>query len=554
MERTDSQISELREDMERLELGTTDVIPASPSEGSIDNLIDDGDYSYSHAAYTTAGVTPGAAGDDNNRAFNWYRIERATALMVEDNAHALKGPAHSLFGAETADTPRWDKANGWAELGETGAIAWDICCPLPHNFIISGWRYNLQMICRLRTSTALPAPIQFAWAFHDNTNTAPAPRVIQGAPLTLSGGVFGPPGATTRNYKLIIDTDQGGQVESNVLTINNAPAALSAANGVNLSWPVIPGFTRVTIYASVAGATFIAGFVGNGAGAFTDTGQNFGAVGGGFPSVADTVAKAYAVARRNFEPSTEWLMATFTIFVPQTYNASLTTGRQWLRGSVLGLMGDPHQLQIDRIGVSTGTGIWSPSTHDKNVQSLPSTSITSSQQQPPFSGGPPPGDGEGRIACSTFDTLIDVCDEDGSNARKIELGAIDEDAVAAGTYLLNRHGYPTRVRRSRIGWSNLILSIQTANGAGRRCSPSDLWLVAGGPASGTPAQRLTEGTEVLTRKNGSVQSSEIVRYSPTVRGEEVRILETEGTHDDERVYWAGDAAAHNAKPESPNIF
>lgn len=550
MERTDSQVRELREDMDRLELGTTDVIPSPPSDGSIDNLIDDGDYSYSHAAYTTAGVTPGAAGDDNNRAFNWYRIERATPLMVEDNVHALKGPAHSLFGAETADTPRWDKANGWAELGETGGTAWDICCPLPHNFVIPGWRYNLQMLCRLRTSTALPGAIQLAWAFHDNTNTPPAPRVIQGAPLTLSGGVFGGTGATTRQYKLIIDTDQGGQVESDILTINNAPAVLSATNGVNLSWLQIPGFTRVTIYVTVAGATFIAGFVGNGAGAFQDTGQNFGAVLGGFPSVTDTVAKAYAVAR-NFAPTTEWQRADFTIFVPQNYNASLTTGRQWLRGSVIGLMGDPHQLQIDRIGVSTGTGVWSPSARDKIVTSLPSTTMTSSQQQPPGSGFSPPGDGEGRIACSTFDTPIDVCDHDGKNPRKVDLGEIDDEAIARGIYLVSaKNKRPNRVTKQRTAFAKVIVTIKTKNGSGRRCSESDLWLLVNGPEAGTPARRLSKGVEVWTRQNGSVKPSEITVYSKSRKGEQVRILETDG----DRTYWAGDAGAHNAKLESPNIF
>jgi hypothetical protein len=397
------------------------------------------------------------------------------------------------------------------------------------------------MLFRLRTATALPAPIQFFWSLWDNTNTAPAPRIIQGSAFTLTGATYGPLGATTRNYKLIIDTDQGGQVESNVLPINNAPAVLTADNGVTLTWPRYPGFTKVTIYVTVGGASFIVGIIGNGAAAFVDTGQVVAPV-AVVPSVTDTVAKAYAVAL-NFTPSIDWQLCNFSIFAPQTYNASLTTDKQWLRGGVLGLMGDPHQLQIDRIGLSTGNGVWDPSAHDKSVKSGPSTSVTSSTQGPP-SAGPLPDDGEGNVACSTLDTLLDVCERDGSNERKVELGEIDDEAIERGLYLVStRRKRPNRVRRQRTAWSEAIYTIKTKNGAGRRCSPSDLWLTVNGSAEGTSARRLCEGTEVWTRKDGSVQASEITLYSVSVRGENVRILETDG----DRTYWAGDAGAHNAK-------
>lgn len=400
-EGANSQIRELREEMDQLETAIP-FIPPPTTNADIVNIIPNSDWNWSHDAFLNPGITPATAGDDNNRAFNWYRIERATALMVEDNAHSLKGPTHSLAAAESTDTPQWSKTNGWAELGEAGGVPWDICCPIPNNVITPSMRFLLQMIFRLRTATALPGVIEFFWSLWDNTNTVPAPRIIQGSAFDLSGGVFGPLGATTRTYKLIVDTDQGGQVESDVLVINNAPAVLSASNGVGLTWDRYPGFTNVTIYVTVGGASFIVGIVGNGAAAFTDTGQDLGPV-GSVPSVTDTVAKAQAVAH-NFVPTQDWQHITFSIFVPQTYNYSLTTGRQWLRGGVLGLMGDGRQLQIDRIGLSTGNGVWAAAAFDQNAKSPSSTSQTSSTQGPPFSGAPP-DDGEGRVNRQFFDQL-----------------------------------------------------------------------------------------------------------------------------------------------------
>lgn len=546
IERTESLGRDLRSDIVRVGLQIPRIRPAT-NDAAIVNLIDNSDFNWSDIAYTTAGVTPATAGDDNNRAYHWYRIERATALLVEDDAHSLKGSAHSLFAGETADTPRWNKTEGWAELGGTGGTAWDIYCPLPTKFATPGQRFRLQMIFRLRTSTASPGALKFFWSLWDNTNTPPAPEIIKGSAFTLSGNTFGPVGGTARSYKLIVDVDNGTQVESTVLALVNTPAVLTAANGVALTWDRYAGFTRVTVYVTEGGVSSIAGIIGNGANAFNDTGQRLGTV-AGVPSITGTVAQAYAETI-SFEPTLDWLGAVFSIAVPPTYDFSLTTGKQFLRGGVIGAMGDGHQLQIDRIGLSFGDGLWSPSIRDQNAQSDPSTSQTSSTQGPSFSGGDPPNDGEGRVACSTLDTLLDLCDEDGSNERQAELRTVDDEAIKRGVYLVGGAGQPNRVRRQHIEWSSTIVSIRTANGAGRRCSPSDLWLLAAGPETGTPARRLFKGLEVLTRINGSIQPSEIVRYSVRHKREQVRYLELEGTTgtNDDHIFWAGQAGAHNVK-------
>lgn len=530
----------LQGQIERLTLLAPEV-PAVSSSPDIVNLADNTDWNWSTDAFLNAGITPGTAGDLNNRAYNWYRMQRATALLVEDDANSLKGPLHSLFAGETDDTPRWSKTDGWAELGETGATPWDICSPLPNNFVTPGMRFYIQMIARLRTGTVSPGALKFFWALCDNTNSAPAPQIIKGSALPLDGATYGPTGATTRDYKLIVTTDYGNQVESTVKSVTNTPVTLSPTNGVALSWPRYPGFTQVEIYVTEGGATFLVYIIGNGASAFNDVGQRLGPV-AAIPSVTDTQAKAYSETRE-FTPTTDWTPWDFTVIVPQTYNFSLTTGKQWLRGGVIGLMGDPHQLQIDRLGVATGYGVWSPSARDRNAASLPSTTQTSSTQGPPAGGGEPPGDGDGGLRCSTLDTEVDVCDRDGGNERKVLLGEIEQQNVPDGIYLVGKTGRPNRIRKVSIGWSDLIVTIKTRNGAGRRCSPSDLWLTVNGPSSGIAARRLSEGMEVFTRKDGVIAPSEIMLYSLSTKGEEVRILETDGDH----TYWAGDAGCHNMK-------
>lgn len=543
--RSESQDRALRDRLDNLEESIPTPIPVT-NDAAIDNLIDDSDYNYSDDAFRNAGITPGAAGDANNRAYNWFRIQRATALLVEDDAHSLKGAAHSLFGGETNDTPRWSKTDGWAELGTAPAgVDWDICCPLPNNFITPSMRFYVQMLARLRTGTALPGEVRFFWSFYDNTNTAPRPDLIRGGTFALNGAVYGPVAATTRTYKLIVSTDYGTQVESTVKVVNNAPAVLTPANGVALNWERYRGFTNVEIYVTVAGASFLVGIIGNGDNSFNDVGQTLGPV-AAVPSVAGNTPVALALTRPgDFTPTQDWDGWDFTISVPQTYNFGNTTGKQWLRGGVMGAMGEGHQLEIDRIGVSTGPGKWSISANDRNAKSLPSSTQTGSTQGPPTGGGGQ-GDGEGGPKCSTLETPIQVCDRDGKNECDTPLRDVVE-----GDYLVPRTGRPNRVKAVKPGWSEIIITIETANGSRRRCSPSDLWIVEGGPPTGTAARRLCEGMLVETRRNGSVQTSKIVRYSVSIEGEEVRILELENDEptntNDDHVYFAGDAAAHNAK-------
>ena len=123
-----------RQGDERLRQEIADVqgqIPATPpptTSANISNLIDDSDFSWSTDAYTTPGVSPGDPGDPNNSAYNWYWLRSADTLLVADDAHSVKGPLHST--PDSAGHPKWNKINGWAEIGQASGNAYDIACPL----------------------------------------------------------------------------------------------------------------------------------------------------------------------------------------------------------------------------------------------------------------------------------------------------------------------------------------------------------------------------------------------------------------------------------------
>lgn len=365
--------------------------PVSPLVlGAIKQLLDNTDFSWSKLAYLTAGTTPATVGDMNFEAYNWFRQLQSDPLVF-DAAHALKSSGHSLFAANegvNADIPRWNRVDGWGQMGSVGTN-WDIGCPLPTNFVTPSQRFYFQCLVRLRTDTPFSAVKLYA-GFFDNT-----PGIvdwIRSGSFPLSASVYGPTGSTTIAYKLIVTTDSGDTVSSTTVTITNAPASLSGSNGVALSWPRYGGFTTVAIYKTVSGVSYLVFTVGDGANAFNDVGQ-FQRVVDSVPSGVST-ARAYAETRV-FNPSSAWAEFDLGIPIPPTYNFSLTTGNQCLRVGLTGATGEGFQVEIDRVGISSDWGLWAISDRDKNAASQPSTSQTSSTQGPPSGGGDPPDDGGG---------------------------------------------------------------------------------------------------------------------------------------------------------------
>lgn len=524
---------------------------ATPPVPAIVNLIDNSDYNWSLDAYTVPGTTPASAGDGNYEAYNWYRQDQALALLVEDAAHSLKATGESTFAAnEGADTdiPRWNRDNGWAEVGSVGATNWDIACPLSSNFATPSQRFYFQILASLRTGTAWPDGIRLFAELYDNTDSADGKRVLTGTAFGLGGAPFGTVGVTTDQYKIIAITDYGAEIESAVLTIATSNATLTAVHGNALSWVSTQGVVRYDIYRKRAGTTYLIFQILDGATSYNDDGQTLKTV-AAFPVPGTTKGTARAVSPI-FAPTAAWRVFDLSIIVPPGYDQSKTTGKQWLRYGLDGPTTDARQLLCDRAGLSHGWGTWTVSSRDENtgtsmLGNIPTSGQVSSSQGPPSpGGGGPPDDGSGGERCSTPETPITICDRDARREQTLPAGVV-RDRVAKGEtiYFTGPTGRANRVIRALPGWSDLIVNIQTANGAGRRCSPSDRWITGMGDlGTGTPARRLCEGMPVLTRRKKRLCASPIVSYIYEP-GSETVIFEIANDH----IYSAGNALTHNAK-------
>lgn len=350
------------------------------SFAEIQNILTNSHPEWSKSGYAGPGVLPADAGDDNLEAANWYRQLATDTLLDKTSANALKAAKtiepdeHTLWAANEgtdADISRWDKVNGTIQVGGI-TEKWDIFHPLP-DVIFPGQTYYVQFEAMLRTTTALP-DIQAYCGIWDNT--VGQAKYIEGGSFTITddgghipGVTYGTPGTTSVDYKILAFTDGGEQVESNVLNFPNAPAVFDANNHPRVKFSGVPGFIKFEIYRKI-GSTYVLQYtVGNTIeGVYYDIGNPPQAIVSGFPSITTTKPRAYAVTT-SFQPGSSsglgWVRHAMTIFVPNTYNRSLTgSGMQYFRFGLTGNTTDARQVLVRRFGLSMGAGIWARSAED----------------------------------------------------------------------------------------------------------------------------------------------------------------------------------------------
>lgn len=505
-------------------VGLTGVPTASETTtlGSIQNLIDDGEIEFSKDAYIN---TPLAGGDIGFEAYNWYRQTVATTLLAESAANALKYTGHSLFAANegaNADIPRWENVSGWIEMGAIGTN-YDVACPLPINFVRGGMTFIVQFIHKMRTTTAWPAGLEVAAMFYDNT--VAQEKIIEGGVFTVSYALGGAAGATALEYKIVGRTDYGDEIESNVLSITDAPATLTTTDYISLSWAGAPGYIDFDIYKKVGGVYYLQFTVANGGTSYRDIGAAPLATVAGYPSISTTRARAY-VETQGFAPSgTTWaaLDPQLIIRVPSTYNTALTTGRQWLRLRLTGATTDARQLLIDRIGVSTGFGGWARSANDLQAAARNPSTTASTWEQGGIGILPPD-------FCPSVDADIDAMV--GEDKVKIKAGDVDKgDKVF-------RRGRVAKVTRARTVWCDNMILVTTANGKSLPYSSMHPVLRSESDRKGLAGSKMKKGDPVDTKDGASeIESIE------EIGGGFIRDFTLTAPH----TYWANDIGSHNTK-------
>lgn len=516
---------------------TSDAVPSDDLVRSIVNLIDNSDFDWSKDRFLN---NPLLGGDIDFEAFNWFRHPQADTQLLEDAAHALKYAGHSLYAANEgadADIPRWDRANGYPELGNAGATKWDIVCPLPENLVRPGrGRFYVQVMASARTATALPAGVQLYAGFWDNT--AGRRKWIEGGDFTLTAEIVGAAGATTREYKVIGTSDYGAQIESNVVSPATAPAALSIANYVRLTMTGAPGFIQFDIYEKVGGVVYRIGQIFNS----IDVSYNHydiapkENVGAAFPSVTATRARAYAETDEFSAPYGSWVVHDLVIPIPPTYNFSLTTDKQWLRIGLTAATTDARQVLLDRLGVSLGFGDWSASAR-RPANNVPSTSMSGSTQGGSQGGGTPPNDGAGGIRC----WMLEGCEIRVMHGQKEK--RLNFEQLRLGDRVVSDNLRPNVIISKRRDFVDETYLIETANGLSWRFTATHRLRRNGDDWKGTPVGQLQIGDTLVTRPEKTVEETTVVKLELIRERVEVGALGMGPGH----WLWVNGFSSHNVK-------
>ncbi len=463
--------------------------------------------------------------------------------LAETDAMNLKASGHSLFAANEGTNlviPRWDRTNGWAELGSNSADTWDIATPLPLNLVRGGLRFFFRVIISLRSGAVTDDPVRMFAGIWDAT--AAQKRFLESTNFNLSVAPVPAAAATTYTYKIIADLDNGRTIASNSVTIATGPATLSTTTYNRLTWENATGLLRFRIYRETGGVVKRVFTITNGAHEFNDIGMDEGETPVTMPGASERRPIAYAVSGA-FNPTTYgiWQSVNIIIDIPGTYDTSATTGRQWLRFGLEGVCGDVRMLLVDRVLLSTSNGGWQRSARDRNriANPNPSSLPTSTTQG-----------GQGINTCFVLDTPILVCDEDGSNFRTMPIGEAEK-----GMFVFSGATRVHKIVDVKDGLADTTIEVELSNGVSWECSPSEKFITSRADRQGTRIDNLTLGDEILTWKDGRVSAATIEKFEiyHWEDGKRVRTLSLTGG----KTFCAGRggyAIAHNEKPQGGGEF
>jgi hypothetical protein len=383
------EVSEFGEDqasilrrLSALEAGAAESASAVRDVG--DNVLRNCEIEFSDDAYNNLGL----GGDADKRAAYWYQHADTDTLLALTTAEMLKDASHSGYAA---DDPDWEKLTGRARLGTKRTISQ----PLVNHLAQAGNVLYLQFTATLRTNTALPGGLIFYAGIWDNT--AGQEKWVAGLTLALTSTVEGTPGATTRDYRVIVTTDKGETYQVDMAPIVNAPNAASTVNFVRLSWPAIPGRISARVEKLQGGVYSLLTTITSGSTEYNDYGDT-GTVIGAFTTGTLTAIRA-RIQDNAFSPEYGVVKNfAYAIQVPSDYDISLTTAEQVLRVGLSANLTDARQLILDRFQLGFNFGGFQRSAADLavvnhvSISSSPTGGLTPA---PTADSGDPPEPGSG---------------------------------------------------------------------------------------------------------------------------------------------------------------
>ncbi len=461
--------------------------------------------------------------------------------LVEDSAHALSSTGHTVNNAGGTADPQWDKVNGTMQWGSAKSID----CPLPRKMAQPSKQMYIGFVARKKTSSiVIPAGLKLGIGFHDNT--VGQRKYLTGGQFTLSAAVVGSPaGTTSRKYKIVATTDWGETYESNEVTLATAPNDASYITNsvyVRLDWTPVVGVTVYEIYRLTGAAYVLAGQIFNGTPGFNEM-NNYLKTVSGYPSTSGSNSRAYVQIK--FDDLTiGWQGYTANVPVPQTYDSSVTTDKQWFRLTLSQALaaGSEQGIEIDKLYVSWNFGNFAPAPEDSAAKNEIDTAATSGTQGGAGTGGggdvPDPGDG-GR--CVWEEAPVTILDHDGA------LVEIPARLVFAGQTILSfddqGRAVADTVEEVLEGETSMLCTIVSENDCLLPCSPDHPIIRNASDVKGIAAVLLRSGDPILTFKGGCVRQSKVAGWVRLQGRFRVRIFRLRKTH----LFVAGGIVSHNLK-------
>lgn len=498
-----------------LENAAANTAPPSTLPPQLQNLIRNGDYTQSFDTYFH---NPSLANDERFECWFVYTHAAPVAAqqLKEDSIHSgvVVGlstalPDNGRSDAPTVD-PDWKKAGGYARLGSTRTIDF----PLPTNLLQPGRSYFVPLIIARRSANvSIPGHI-FAGIWD---NTAGKRNWLPASAFTLTASVIGAPGATiSSDYKVVGYTDYGRTVESTVVTINR-PTDGSFVSGsiyTRLAWKRIPGVINYEIYRKT-GAVFVRLSTESTASEYFDQGQISETV-AGYPVTTATNAIAYGETRSadlrddtgadivpidGVDPG--WLRVVINVFIPDTYDQSGTTDKQWLRiGLTAALTGADavHGLYVDLVALAEINGLWTHHPEDEKGAQQPASAPSGSGQ-----GGSGTGGGGGGIGCPAEDEEMILVDRRGRERVILAINA------KRGMRVLTGLGWFAEILAVEVTEKVTMYRLETKLGFTRRASASDRIIQRGNDKRGKELQSLKPDEAVRSYLDGKFFQDRVKR-------------------------------------------
>lgn len=475
----------------------TPVAATASSLGSVLNFLRNGDLSFSQNHYD---VAPPPSGTNTEReAAYFYTQAAATVALVESSANALSSTGHTVNNNTGTADPQWNRVDGHIEWGSTKAIN----CPLSKKMAQPSKQMIVCMVARLKNgSIAIPAGLTLGIGFHDNT--AGQQKYLTGGAMTLSATVIGTPGATTsRKYKVVATTGWGETYESNELTVAGAPSNGSYITNsvyVRLDWTAITGVNRYDVYRLTGGTYVLSAQIFNGFPGFNEQNNFLNVTVTGYPTTSGTNARAYVQIKFD-DLTTDWQDYRANVPVPQTYDTSVTTDKQWLRLTLSAALagGSEQGIQIDKIYVAWVFGKWAPSPDDTQAKQDVDTSAVSGSQGP-GDPGDPPDPGRGGLHCAWDEAPISVYDDKG---QIVEIPAW-QVTLESRIVSFDDEGRPLPWYIEEIlpGTTSMLCTVVSANGCISETSPDHPQMLGLEDWNRRRAVLLRKGDRILTFRAG----------------------------------------------------